>query len=84
LFVLWNEQDPVIQVNRQVLEAAINNEVVPHIAFPNLPLRTAKQLQQELNATLERFEQLATNRGSEGRAVTDQFVRVGSSPAGAR
>jgi len=84
LFVPWNEQDPVIQVNGQALEATINNAVVPHVAFPNPPLRTPKQLQQELNATLERFEQLATNRESEGRPVTGQAVRVESSPAGAR
>jgi hypothetical protein len=82
LFVPWNEQDPVIQLKRDALETAINDTVTPHIAFPNPPLRTARQLQQELNATLERFEQLATNRDSAGRPVTDQFPRVDSAPAG--
>jgi len=75
LFVTWNEQDPALIQDRTELEKKIN-DLLPRIALPQPPIRSALELQQGINATLERFEQLAINRGASGREPTGNLPRV--------
>jgi hypothetical protein len=75
LFVPWNEQDPLIQAHRDEMKTALA-ELTPRIAAVNPLVSTPKDLQSELNATLEKFQQMATNRNVEGRTAVDQLPRV--------
>ena len=75
LFVTWNEQDPSLIQDRTELERKIS-ELVPRIGLPQPPAHSALELQQGINATLERFEQLAINRGANSREPTGNLPRV--------
>jgi hypothetical protein len=79
LFVPWNEQDPLIKAHRDKIKTALT-ALTPSIAVANPPVSTPKDLLRELKATLEKFQQIATNRNSEGRTAVDQLPRVSGAP----
>lgn len=81
LFVAWNNQDPEVVSRMTELQDVVNERICPRIAMVHPPIRSAKQLQQELNAALERFGQIAANRSSAERGVSGEMVRVTGTPA---
>ena len=73
----WNEQDLTLREKREEWMDAVKQRIVPRIATIYPPLRSALELQRELDAAFEKMGQMATNRNSEARPVTDAMVRVG-------
>jgi hypothetical protein len=84
LFVTWNEQDPSLSQYRPELERRVNEFLLPRVAIAYPPVRSPGELQQGINATLEKFEQFVINRGAIGRPVTGELIRVSGTPSPSR